>query len=99
MDVLSFVDQLFQLQNRFCKTGYFDPAAAVVRWRSVFRNMREHSYQRTMVEMGLAGVATQLCITPTSTVHWRIFLPRLGAAAISWWRKYDLPAAVLSAFG
>lgn len=59
MDVPSFVDQLLSPES-LRKTGYFDPAA-VVRWRSAFRNMREHSYQRTMVEMGLAGVvATQL---------------------------------------
>jgi asparagine synthase (glutamine-hydrolysing) len=55
----NFVDQLLSPES-LRKTGYFDQAA-VVRWRSAFRDMREQSYQRTMVEMGLAGVvATQL---------------------------------------
>jgi asparagine synthase (glutamine-hydrolysing) len=59
MDVPSFADQLLS-PDSLRKTGYFDQAA-VTRWRSAFRNMREHSNQRTMVEMGLAGVvATQL---------------------------------------
>jgi asparagine synthase (glutamine-hydrolysing) len=58
-DGASFVNQLLSPES-LRKTGYFDQAA-VVRWRSAFRNMREQSYQRTMVEMGLAGVvATQL---------------------------------------
>jgi asparagine synthase (glutamine-hydrolysing) len=55
----SFADQLLSPES-LRKTGYFDQAA-VAQWRSGFRNMREHSNQRTMVEMGLAGVvATQL---------------------------------------
>src|SRR5262245_17037675 len=59
MDVPSFADQLLSPES-LRKTGYFDQAA-VTRWRSAFRNMPEHSNQRTMVEMGLAGVvATQL---------------------------------------
>jgi hypothetical protein len=42
------------------KAACFDQAA-IARWCGAVRNMREHSNQRTMVEMGLAGVAaTQL---------------------------------------
>jgi asparagine synthase (glutamine-hydrolysing) len=41
-------------------TGYFDPAA-VMKWRTEFRNLRPHSIGRTSLEMGLVGVtATQL---------------------------------------
>jgi asparagine synthase (glutamine-hydrolysing) len=55
----AFVDQLLSPES-LRKTGYFD-AAAVAHWRGAFRTMREGSYQRTMVEMGLVGVvATQL---------------------------------------
>ena len=55
----TFADQLLSPES-LRKTGYFDHAA-VARWRSAFRNMREGSNQRTMVEMGLFGVvATQL---------------------------------------
>jgi asparagine synthase (glutamine-hydrolysing) len=59
MEVPSFADQLLSPES-LRKTGYFDQAA-VAQWRGAFRNMRKHSNQRTMVEMGLAGVvATQL---------------------------------------
>jgi asparagine synthase (glutamine-hydrolysing) len=57
LDVPSFADQLLSPES-LRKTGYFDHAA-VAQWRSAFRNMRGN--QRTMIEMGLAGVvATQL---------------------------------------
>jgi asparagine synthase (glutamine-hydrolysing) len=59
MDVPTFADQLLS-PDSLRKTGYFD-AAAVAQWRSAFRKMPAGSNQRTMVEMGLAGVvATQL---------------------------------------
>jgi asparagine synthase (glutamine-hydrolysing) len=57
LDVPSFADQLLS-PDSLRRTGYFDHAA-VAQWRSAFRRMRGN--QRTMVEMGLAGVvATQL---------------------------------------
>jgi asparagine synthase (glutamine-hydrolysing) len=59
MDAPTFADQLLSPES-LRKTGYFDQPA-VARWRSAFRNMPAGSNQRTMVEMGLAGVvATQL---------------------------------------
>jgi asparagine synthase (glutamine-hydrolysing) len=55
----SFVDELLSPQS-LRKTGYFDPGA-VAHWQRAFRRIRDGSYQRTMVEMGLVGVvATQL---------------------------------------
>jgi asparagine synthase (glutamine-hydrolysing) len=55
----TFVDQLLSPES-LRKTEYFD-VPAVLHWRDRFRSMRAGSYQRTMVEMGLAGVvATQL---------------------------------------
>ncbi len=55
----TFVDQLLS-PDSLKKCGYFD-VASVQHWRTAFRNMREGSNQRTMVEMGLVGVvATQL---------------------------------------
>jgi asparagine synthase (glutamine-hydrolysing) len=55
----TFVDQLLSPES-LKKTGYFDPAA-IAHWRGAFRQMREGSTQRTMVEMGLVGVVgTQL---------------------------------------
>src|SRR5262245_12973594 len=57
LDVPSLADPLLSSES-LRKTSYFDHAA-VAPWRSAFRNMRGN--QRTMVEMGLAGVvATQL---------------------------------------
>jgi asparagine synthase (glutamine-hydrolysing) len=55
----TFVDQLLSPES-LAKTGYFDPRA-VTHWRQAFKQMRDQSNQRTMVEMGLVGVvATQL---------------------------------------
>ena len=55
----TFVDQLLSPES-LARTGYFD-AKAVSHWRHGFKNMRDRSNQRIMVEMGLAGVvATQL---------------------------------------
>jgi asparagine synthase (glutamine-hydrolysing) len=55
----SFVDQLLSPES-LRKTGYFDPQA-VLHWRQAFRNLRDQSPRRVMIEMGLAGVvATQL---------------------------------------
>src|SRR5215467_10157417 len=57
LDVPSFADQLRSPES-LRKTGYFDHVA-VAQWRSAFRSKRGN--QRTMIEMGLAGVvATQL---------------------------------------
>lgn len=54
-----FVDQLLS-EPSLRKTGYFD-TKAVLHWRNAFRNMRENSAARVMVEMCLVGVvATQL---------------------------------------
>jgi asparagine synthase (glutamine-hydrolysing) len=59
LDVPSFADQLLS-PDSLRKTGYFD-RTAVAHWRRAFRTMPAGSNQRTMVEMGLAGVvATQL---------------------------------------
>lgn len=57
-DLPTFADQLLSHES-LRKTSYFDPSA-VAHWRSAFRTMRQGSIQRTMVEMGLAVVATQL---------------------------------------
>ena len=55
----TFVDQLLG-PAALKKTGFFD-AAAVTHWRQAFRQMRQGSGKRTMIEMGLVGVlATQL---------------------------------------
>lgn len=55
----AYVDQLLSTES-LKKTGYFDPAG-VEHWRQKFRRMRNGSYMRTTLEMGLAGViATQL---------------------------------------
>ncbi len=55
----SFVDQLLSPAS-LARTGYFD-IQAVINWRNAFKEMRAGSNQRTMIEMGLAGVtATQL---------------------------------------
>ena len=57
--VNSFVDQLLSPAS-LARTGYFD-IQAVLNWRNAFKEMRAGSNQRTMIEMGLAGVtATQL---------------------------------------
>lgn len=54
-----FVDQLLS-EESLRKTGYFDPKS-VHHWRENFRNLKNVSYRRTFVEMGLVGVvATQL---------------------------------------
>lgn len=54
-----FVDQLLSPES-LGRTGYFN-AESVRHWRQAYRAMRAGSPQRTMVEMGLAGVvSTQL---------------------------------------
>jgi asparagine synthase (glutamine-hydrolysing) len=54
-----FVEQLLSSES-LQKTGYFDPPA-VHHWRQAFRGLREGSWRRTSVEMGLVGVlSTQL---------------------------------------
>jgi asparagine synthase (glutamine-hydrolysing) len=55
----TFVDQLLSPES-LARTGYFD-GQAVTHWRHAFKQMRQRSNQRVMIEMGLAGiVATQL---------------------------------------
>jgi asparagine synthase (glutamine-hydrolysing) len=57
--VLPYVDQLLSPES-LRKTGYFD-VEAVQNWRQAFWQLRENSYRRISVEMGLVGVvATQL---------------------------------------
>jgi asparagine synthase (glutamine-hydrolysing) len=58
-DTPAFVDQLLCAES-LRRTGYFDPEK-VAHWRTMFRNLRQGSSQRTSVEMGLVGVvSTQL---------------------------------------
>jgi asparagine synthase (glutamine-hydrolysing) len=58
-DTPAFVDQLLSMES-LRRTGYFDPEK-VAYWRTMFRNFRQGSSQRTSVEMGLVGVvSTQL---------------------------------------
>jgi asparagine synthase (glutamine-hydrolysing) len=58
-DTPAFVDQLLCAES-LRRTGYFD-AEKVAHWRTMFRNLRHGSSQRTSVEMGLVGVvSTQL---------------------------------------
>jgi asparagine synthase (glutamine-hydrolysing) len=58
-DTPPFVDQLLSVES-LKRTGYFDPEK-VTHWRTMFRNLRQGSSQRTSVEMGLVGVvSTQL---------------------------------------
>jgi asparagine synthase (glutamine-hydrolysing) len=58
-DTPGFVDQLL-CRESLRRTGYFDPEK-VTYWRTMFRNLRKGSSQRTSVEMGLVGVvSTQL---------------------------------------
>jgi asparagine synthase (glutamine-hydrolysing) len=54
-----FVDQLLS-EESLRRSGYFEPEG-VRHWRQAFRELRQGSYRRTFVEMGLVGVvATQL---------------------------------------